>query len=84
MRTGRKKVEDKIRMATAAVKVAGTKAARTARKLAIAGDDALVKLGDAARRRKRARAGKSVLKTVGAAALVTGVVVAGRAAMKRK
>jgi hypothetical protein len=84
MRTRRKTVEEGIRTAATAVKVAGNKAARAARKLAVVGDDALVKLGDAARRRKRARAGKSVLKTVGTAALVTGVVVAGRAAMKKR
>jgi hypothetical protein len=84
MRTRRKKVEDGIRMAAAAVKEAGTRATQAARKLAVVGDDALVKLGDAARRRKRARAGKSVLKTVGTAALVTGVVVAGRTAMKKR
>ena len=81
MRTKRKKVEAGLRMAAAAVKTAGTKAAR---KLALVGDDALVKLGDAARRRKRARTGRGVLKTVGAAALVTGAVVAGRAAMRKK
>ena len=79
MKVTRKKVEAGIRMATAAVAVAGKK---TARKLALAGDESLVKLGQAARRRQRARTAKAVLKGVGKAALVTGVVVAGRAALK--
>jgi len=77
----RKKVEAGIKVAAAAVTVAGKKAAR---KLALMGDDTLVKVGDAARRRQRARTTKSVLKGVGKVALVTGVVVAGRAAMKRR
>ncbi len=77
----RKKVEAGIKMAAAAVTVAGKKAAR---KLALAGDDTLVKLGNAARRRQRARTTKSVLKSVGKLALVAGAVVAGRAALKRR
>jgi hypothetical protein len=77
----RKQVEAGIKTAVAAVKVAGKKAAR---QLALAGDETLVKMGDAAKRRRRARTTKSVLKTVGKAALVTGAVVAGRAAIKRK
>lgn len=81
MATKRKKVEAGIKMAAAAVTLASKKAAR---KLALAGDDTLVKLGDAARRRRRARTSKSVLKTVGTVALVTGAVVAGRAVLKRR
>jgi len=81
MRVNRKKVEAGIKMAAAAVTVAGKKAAR---KLALVGDETLVKAGDAARRRQRARATKSVLKGVGKVALITGAVVAGRAALKRR
>jgi len=81
MTVTRKKVEAEIRKAAAALTVAGKK---TARKLALMGDDSLVKLGQAARRRKRARTTKSVLKNVGKVALVTGAVVAGRAALKRR
>ena len=84
MTTGRKKVEaglKKARVAAAVATVAGKKAAR---KLALAGDDALVRLGEAARRRQRARQGKAMLKSVGKAALVTGVVVATRAVMKKR
>jgi len=81
MRVNRKKVEAGIKMAAAAVTVAGKKAAH---KLALLGDDTLVKAGEAARRRKRARTTKAVLKGVGKVALVTGAVVAGRAALKRR
>ena len=81
MKTRRKKIEAGLRSAAEAATAAGKRAAQ---KLALAGDDALVQLGDAARRRKRARAGKSLLKTVGKAALVTGVVVAGRAVVKKR
>lgn len=81
MRVSRKKVEAGIKMAAAAVTVAGKKAAH---KLALLGDDTLVKAGDAARRRKRARTTKAVLKGVGKVALVTGAVVAGRAALKSR
>lgn len=81
MRVSRKKVEAGIKMAAAAVTVAGKKAAH---KLALLGDDTLVKAGDAARRRKRARTTKSVLKGVGKVALVTGAVVAGRAALRSR
>jgi hypothetical protein len=81
MTVTRKKVEAGIKMAAAAVTVAGKK---TARKLALLGDESLVKLGQAARRRQRARTTKAVLKGVGKVALVTGVVVAGRAAMKKR
>src|SRR5688500_14371497 len=79
MRIKRKKIEAGLKTAAAAA-VAGRKAAS---KLALVGDETLVKLGDAARRRRRARTTKAVLKGVGKAALVTGVVVAGRAALKR-
>ena len=81
MRVNRKKVEAGIKMAAAAMTVAGKKAAH---KLALLGDDTLVKAGEAARRRKRARTTKAVLKGVGKVALVTGAVVAGRAALKRR
>ena len=81
MTVTRKEVEAGIKRAAAAMTVAGKKAAR---KLALLGDDTLVKAGDAARRRKRARAGKAVLKNVGKVALVTGAVVAGRALVKRR
>src|SRR5687767_1702087 len=80
MRIKRKKIEAGLKTAAAAAAVAGRKAAS---KLALVGDETLVKLGDAARRRRRARTTKAVLKGVGKAALVTGVVVAGRAALKR-
>jgi hypothetical protein len=81
MPTKRKKVEAGIKMAAAVVTLAGKKVAR---KLALAGDDTLVKLGNAARRRQRARTTESVLKSVAKVALVTGAVVAGRAALKRR
>lgn len=81
MRIKRKKIEAGLKTAAAAAAVAGRKAAS---KLALVGDETLVKLGDAARRRRRARTTKAVLKGVGKAALVTGVVVAGRAALKNR
>ena len=81
MRIKRKNLEAGLKTAAAAVTVAGRKAAS---KLALVGDETLVKMGDAARRRRRARTTKAVLKGVGKAALVTGVVVAGRAAIRKR
>ena len=81
MTVTRKKVEAGIKRAAAAATVAGKRAAS---KLALLGDETLVKAGEAARRRQRARTGKAILKNVGKVALVTGAVVAGRAALKRR
>jgi hypothetical protein len=74
--------------ADAGAKLAAALASDTGKKvtsrLVEAGDAALMKLSEGARKRKRARA----LKTVGKAALVTGAaaatVLAGRAMMKRR
>lgn len=70
--------------AKVAAALAGAAGKKVARRLAEAGDAALMKLGEGARQRKRTRA----LKKVGKAALVTSVaaatVLAGRALMKRK
>lgn len=67
-----------------AAALAGTAGKKVANRLVEAGDAALMKLSDGARKRKRSRA----LKKVGKAALVTGAaaaaVLAGRAILKRR
>lgn len=64
--------------------LAGIAGKKVAKRLVEAGDSALMKLSEGARKRKRNRA----LKAVGKAVLVTGAaaatVMAGRAAMKRR
>lgn len=70
--------------AKVAAALAGAAGKKVAKRLAAAGDAALLKLGEGARQRKRTRA----LEKVGKAALVTGAaaatVLAGRALMKRR
>lgn len=71
--------------AAAAAKTMGTKAAKTA---AAATDSMLVRIGDAAKKRQRARKAKSALKTAGKAVLLLGAGVAtafaGKKALARR
>ena len=71
--------------AAAAAKEMGIKAAK---KAVVATEDMLVKLGDAAKKRQRARKTKSALKTAGKAVLLLGAGVAtafaGKAALARR
>jgi hypothetical protein len=76
-KVSRKKVEAQVKQAVKAGRAA-------AERLMRAGDETLTKLGDAARRRSRARKTKSVLKGVGKAVLLTGVVVAAGTAARRR
>ena len=57
------------RTAAALASAAGKRAAK---KVALATDSMLVKLGEAAKKRQRARKGKSALKTAGKVALMVG------------
>lgn len=56
----------------AAATVASDLGKKAVKQVALAADDLMVKLGDAAKRRRRARKAKSALKTVGKVALVVG------------
>ena len=77
MKVSRKKVEAQVKRAVKAGRSA-------AHRLMVAGDETLTKLGDAARRRTKARKSKSVLKQVGKAVLVTGAVVAAGTVARRR
>ena len=56
----------------AAATVASDLGKKAVKQVALAADDLMVKLGDAAKRRQRARKAKSALKTAGKVALVIG------------
>ena len=81
MRINRKKVEAGLKVAAVTARTAGRKAAS---QLAIAGDEALRRLGEGAKKRQRARQNKSTLKKLGKVALVTGAVVAVRTVARRR
>lgn len=89
MPSKRTQAKAKAKVAAVIASVAGKKVRQiVARRLVAAGDAALVKVGDAARKRQRGRTAKKVLKGVGKVLLVTGAaaatVAAGRAIIKRR
>ena len=73
MPTVDKRVKRTGRSAAEVATEAGKKAAK---RVALAADTMLVKLGDAAKKRQRARKAKSALKTAGKVALVLGATAA--------
>jgi hypothetical protein len=81
MKIDRKRVKAAAALAGAAATAAGKKAAD---RLVVKADDVLARVGDAARKRRRARTAKSALKTVGKLALVTGAGVATVYAVRRR
>lgn len=79
----------KAKVAAVIASVAGKEVReKVAKRIVEAGDAALVKAGNAARKRQRSRTTKKALKGVGKAVLVTGAaaatVLAGRAIIKRR
>jgi hypothetical protein len=67
-----------------AAKLAGVAGKKVAKRLSVAGDAALMKLSEGARKRKRARKLKAVGKAVLVAGAAAATVMAGRAAIKRR
>ena len=84
MRSVETQVRKGGRTAAALASDVGKKAAK---KVVVAADSMIVKLGEAAKKRQRARKAKSALKTAGKVALVVGAgtatVLAGRAVFAR-
>jgi len=83
------KARAKAKVAAVIASVAGKQVRdKVAKRIVEASDAALVKVGNAARKRQRSRTTKKALKGVGKAVLVTGAaaatVLAGRAIIKRR